>query len=303
MASLLLFSVGGCFYQIRKSPSAKFTTVPEVPSAYTSVSPYPLASPGEASAPPAGISPYPVLQPTRVVEGTGEIPDLPKTGRPFFDCKMYPGITNCTPLPSIPLHGLISIRDRWTNIVYTIDLETGSVDISTQTDSQEVAQVAFQALISQKGTKAWLENKDYTWTLHVQNGTLENATTWELEPQPTDRIYTLIDWVPNTPILLLAYLYGSNDSMFYGGYLNKFNTQSGEKANLPGRLVIANSLSSEYEWHPNRIGVLAFTDEGLTPAILNVLTGEKTVITPDAVRGASPTWSPDGKRIAFSAAS
>jgi hypothetical protein len=135
--------------------------------------------------------------------------------------------------------------------VYTPDLSSPQSvpDLAGTPRWQPNNQLGSERLvISAKGSQARLEyTADSRWLLHVTStGGQEQAVN--VESQPTDKLYSLVSWVGDTPSVLAQTYYASNAAMLVGGQLVVLDSNTGEQRLLDPVAPLDERAS--FRWSP-----------------------------------------------------
>ena len=128
--------------------------------------------------------------------------------------------------------------------------------------------------------------------------------SFELESQPTDQLYQLIGWVPETAQILGQVSTASSAAIMRGGRLFTLDSASGARVDLESMAPLGRR--SEYDWRPGS-ATLAFVESGSvesrlpTLAIQDFDSGQIQFPLPEGVEIRGFDWHPSGNRLAFAA--
>lgn len=168
------------------------------------------------------------------------------------------------------------------------------------------------AVHSPDGDIARLEyTSDTRWVLHVQPvGQPEQA--FEIEPQPTDRMYLPATWVPGSNAVILQRYYPSNSAMLTGIELVTIDTETGAQQALEPAVPMGGAAvfawqppSPALAQQPSELALTATFGGGGRPsttlALLDPATLQARYPLPEDVQVREPVWTPDGTRLIFGA--
>lgn len=152
------------------------------------------------------------------------------------------------------------------------------------------------------GHEARLEyTPDMTWLLHTRAGSGAEWQAVPVEPQPTDRLYNLMDWVPGTNLVLAQRYVAGNAAMTTGAELVTIDALSGQVNPLGAAAPLGQT--GGYAWKPGGDPVLGLVASGggegaRRLAVVDFSTGDVRYPLPEGVMINDLAWTPSGDRLA-----
>ncbi len=128
--------------------------------------------------------------------------------------------------------------------------------------------------------------------------------SFELEGQPTDRLYQLIGWVPGKDLVLGQVSSPGNAVLLQGGQLFTIDASSGARADLEAYAPMG--WSAEFAWRPGSLALAFIAIQSAesriaTLALLDFESGQVTFPLPEGIEARGLDWHPSGSRLAFAA--
>lgn len=166
---------------------------------------------------------------------------------------------------------------------------------------------------SRDGWLAWSPTYDHLvaarqWEqqlfVHLADGGRQ-PLVWRLSEDFSKTYYQILDWVPGTRLILAAKGMACNSCWTWGVPLVAINADTGKVTELSASMLLT---PEAYAWHPARPGLLALAEGGSRYlhdprrlVLLDVTTGKFDYLTDQDTSVFEPTWSPDGKLLAYAA--
>lgn len=163
---------------------------------------------------------------------------------------------------------------------------------------------------SADGWEAWTHNPDYSYlypgweqVLAVRSPRGEPSHIWRLSDDVRHKYYLPIAWAPGMHLLLAGRAANCNSCWSWGVPLATINAETGQIAEMEAAMLLT---PEAYAFSPTRPGLVAISQggsrfllDGMRLALLDLNTGKRRDLTDPTMTAFEPTWSPDGKLIAY----